>query len=60
MAKFELELPTEIMKDIKNIYDNADVLFGEMTRAGAEVVNHNIESNIPQSIRDSKMMDCLK
>ena len=60
MAKFELELPTEIMKDIKNIYDNADVLFGEMTRAGAEVVNHNIESNLPQSIRESKMMNCLK
>lgn len=60
MAKFELELPTEIMRDIKSIYENADVLFGEMTRAGAEVVNHNIESNIPQSIRDSKMMECLR
>ena len=60
MAKFELELPTEIMKDIQKIYDNADEIFGEMTKAGAEVVNRNIEANVPQSIRNSKMMNCLK
>ena len=60
MAKFDLELPTDIIKDIQRIYDNSDEIFGEMTRAGAEVVNHNIESNLPQSIRDSKMMNCLK
>lgn len=60
MAKFEMQLPTEIMKDIQKIYDNADEIFGEMTRAGAEVVNKNIEANVPQSIRNSKMMDCLR
>lgn len=60
MAKFELQMPTEIMRDIQKIYNNADEIFGEMTRAGAEVVNRNIEATVPQSIRDSKMMDCLK
>lgn len=60
MAKFEMELPTEIMKDFQRIYDNADEIFGEMTKAGAEVVNRNIQANVPQSIRKSKMMDCLK
>ena len=60
MAKFELELPTEIMKDIQKIYDNSDEIFGAMTKAGAEVVNRNIEANVPQSIRNSKMMNCLK
>lgn len=60
MAKFELELPTEIMKDIQKIYDNSDEIFAEMTKAGAEVVNRNIEANVPQSIRNSKMMNCLK
>ena len=60
MAKFELQLPDAIMKDIQKIYDNADEIFGEMTRAGAEVVNKNIEANLPQSIRDSRMMECLK
>ena len=60
MAKFEMQLPTEIMKDIQKIYSNADEIFGEMTKAGAEVVNRNIEANVPQSIRNSKMMNCLK
>lgn len=60
MAKFEMELPTEIMKDFEKIYENADGIFGEMTKAGAEVVKKNIIANVPKSIRDSKMMDCLK
>ena len=60
MAKFQLELPNEIMKDFQKIYDNADQIFGEMTRAGAEVVESNIRANVPKSIRNSKMMNCLK
>ena len=60
MAKFNLELPTEIMKDIQKIYNNADQIFGEMTRAGAEVVESNIRASVPKSIRNSKMMNCLK
>ena len=60
MASFELQLPEQILKDMQMIHDNADQIFGEMTRAGAEVVNHNIRANVPPSIRKSKMMDCLK
>ena len=52
MAKFELELPTDIIKDIQNIYDNSDEIFGEMTRAGAEVVHKNVENNAPENIRN--------
>lgn len=57
---FKLELPTEILEDIQKIYKNTDEIFGEMTRAGAEVVQNNIQANIPPGIRNSKMMDCLK
>lgn len=60
MAKYEMQLPTEIMKDIQKIYNESDKIFGEMTKAGAEVVNRNIEANVPQSIKKSKMMNCLK
>jgi hypothetical protein len=60
MAKFELELPTEIMQDFQRIHDNADEIFGEMTKAGAEVVNANIKANMPQAIKKSKMMNCLR
>ena len=60
MAKFEMELPAEIIRQMKTLNDNCEEIFGEMTRAGAEVVNNNIEANIPQSIRESEMMNCLK
>ena len=60
MARFEMQLPTEIMKDFQKINDNADEIFGEMTKAGADVVNKNIIANVPESIRDSNMMKCLK
>ena len=60
MAKFEMELPTEIMKDFEKIYKDSEKIFGEMTKAGAEVVYKNVQANVPQSIRQSKMMNCLK
>lgn len=60
MAKFKMEMPTEIMKQFKEIHDNSDEIFGEMTRAGAEVVEKNIIANVPQSIQKSEMMKCLK
>lgn len=51
MAKFEMELPTDIIKDIQRIYDNSDEIFGEMTRAGAEVVQKNVKDNAPDTIK---------
>ena len=57
---FKVELPTEIMKDIQRIYKNTDEILGEMTRAGAKVVENNIEANVPEGIRNSNMMKCLK
>lgn len=60
MAKFKMELPTEIMKDFQKVHDNAGEIFGEMTKAGAEVVEKNIIANVPEAIRKSNMMKCLK
>jgi hypothetical protein len=60
MARFQLELPNDILKDIQTISQDSDEIFGEMTRAGAEVVEKNIRANIPKSIQNSKMMRCLK
>ena len=60
MARFEIELPNDIIKDIQKISNNSDKIFGEMTQAGAEVVEHNIISNVPEGIRNSNMMRCLR
>lgn len=60
MARFELKLPDEIIKDFDKIYKNADAIMGAMTNAGAEVVLRNIKVNLPPAITNSKMMNCLK
>lgn len=60
MAKFEMQLPNDVMKDFQTIYNNSEMIFGEMTKAGAQVVESNIRANVPKSIRNSKMMNCLK
>lgn len=60
MAKFKMELPNEIIQDISMIYNNTDIIFGQMTLAGAKVVYQNIQKNIPKNFVDSNIMDCLK
>ena len=51
MAKFDFELPNDIIKDFEKIYRDSDRIFGEMTRAGAEVVQKNVEVNAPSAIK---------
>ena len=60
MARYEMELPTEIMQDIQRINDNYDEIFGGMTEAGAKVVYSNICANVPKGIKESGMMGTLK
>ena len=47
MAHFKAELPTDILKDFKKIYDDSDKIFGEMTKAGAEVAMNNAKATAP-------------
>lgn len=60
MAKFEMTMPEEILRDLQKIYRNSYEIFGKMTQAGAEVVMQNIINNVPEAIRNSKMMGCLE
>lgn len=60
MARFEMQLPDQIMKDFQRIYDDADNIFGAMTDAGADVVLQNVRANAPSSFKDSEIMNCLK
>lgn len=59
MARFEMQLPDQIMKDIQMLNDNYKEIFGGMTKAGAEVAYHNIVANVPNGIKESKMMGNL-
>ena len=47
MARFNLELPTDIMKDVENLNRNAEQIFSGMVEAGAEVVKANVKANAP-------------
>lgn len=60
MARFELQLPEDILKDIQKINDNYKEIFGGMTKAGVAVAFDNIVANLPEGIRDSDMMNNLK
>ena len=60
MAKFDMQLPKDIIKDIEYINNNSDEIFGQMTKAGAETVLANVRTNIPKSFADSNIMNCLK
>ena len=59
MAKCELQLPNELIKEFEQLNKKSDEMFEEMTKAGAEVVYSNVKSNIPSSWRDSDIMNCL-
>ena len=48
---FNLELPNDIIKDIEKVSGNSEKFFGAMTQAGAEVVEHNMINNAPNSLK---------
>lgn len=60
MAKFEMQLPTEIMQDVQKLNSNYEQIFGGMTKAGAEVVMENVQQNMPESFKKSNIRKCLK
>jgi len=51
MAKFVAELPTDIIKKFEATAEETEEIMGEMTRAGAEVVLHNVEANAPNVLK---------
>lgn len=57
MARYEMKLPDEIMKDIEKIHKDAPQMFEKMTHAGAEVAYNNILRNMKGSFKDTKMLE---
>lgn len=59
MARFNAEMPTELIKLFDELGADAQQMLGEMTQAGAEVVLANVKANVPASFRGSDIMNCL-
>lgn len=59
MAKFEMEIPADMIKAFERLNGETKSMMGEMTKAGAEQVMEEIKANVPESFRDSDIMRCL-
>lgn len=57
MAKFKSELPNELMKVFEDLETNCEDIFGEMCKAGAEVVYNNVRSNMKKAFKSTKSLD---
>lgn len=60
MAKFESELPTELMKTFEELGNDTQKMLEEMTQEGAKTVLANVNANVPASFHSSGIMSCLK
>lgn len=60
MARFNIELPNDIIKQFDSLDKNTTKMLEEMTQAGAKVVHENIKASVPQSWYASNIMKCLK
>ena len=57
MAGFKSELPNDLIKEIESINKNSEKMFGEMTKAGAEVVYRLIKSNMSSVFKTTKSLE---
>lgn len=60
MARFNAELPNDLMKEFEQLEVDAEKMMGEMTKAGANLVYKKVLKNIPKSFHNSKIMECFK
>lgn len=61
MARFEMALPNDLIKEFQNLEKTSHKMLEEMTQAGAEVVYKNVKDNMKSSFKDSsKLVHYLK
>ena len=57
MAKFHSELPNDLMKVFEDLETNCDDMFGEMCKAGAEVVHTKVKANMGKVFKSTKSLE---
>ena len=60
MAKFELTLPNDIIKQFDQMEKSTEKMLEEMVEAGAKTVVDRIKTGVPASWHGSDIMNCLK
>ena len=52
MAKFEMELPNDLIKQFEALNQNAEKIMGDMTEAGAKAVAQSIRIKCPDVLKN--------
>ena len=51
MARFNAEIPNDLMKVFEELETNTEIMMGEMCKAGAEVVHKKVVANLGKSFK---------
>ena len=57
MAKFQSELPNDLIKVFEDLETNCDEMLGEMCKAGAEVVYNNALANMKKAFKSTRSLE---
>ena len=57
MAKFQSELPNDLIKVFEDLETNCDEMLGEMCEVGAEVVYNNALSNMKKAFKSTRSLE---
>ena len=57
MAKFQGEVPNELMKMFEDLETNCENIFGEMCKAGAETVYSKVQNNMKKVFADTETLE---
>lgn len=60
MARFETDLPTDLIRTFEELGEDTQKMLEEMTQEGAKTVFANVNANVPASFHGSGIMQCLK
>ena len=61
MARFQMELPTELINQFKALEKDSEKMIEEMTKEGANIVYNNVLNNMQASFKDAdKLRPYLK
>lgn len=57
MARFQSELPSDLIKQLDEVEKNYKKMFGEMCEVGAAIVRRNVISNMRNVFRSTKTLE---
>lgn len=57
MAKFQAELPNDLIKEFEDLQVNCTDMFGDMCKAGAETVYKNVLNNMSKSFDSTDTLE---